>query len=326
MPPCSPCPATATAPPTTTPAVAEDSDTAVERAATTPESYGAEATPIPSSPKGHDIQTGKDKPTSTPIDSTPRATPAGKQPGQDSSASTEPCEIQKETPPSVQSPRRQNSADEHIESDGPEQPELDFEMMEEVEECREREPEPSTEDDSTAKAVNAIELIKAGMQRCEQMNVEMWQDFTSFFMLPKHGNNGTVPSKPIPIHGMKWAPFPYQLYAVFWMLMQERGIEMGGFIGDEMGLGKMMEMILYYVVNLWIVYNSCHIEQSHKDPQSASLHLCENQDPEAPDCQCPSQDLFPILCTCVPKGVTACCVNSRPEATLIIIPKGLLIP
>ena len=69
-------------------------------------------------------------------------------------------------------------------------------------------------------------------------------------MLPKHGNNGTVPSKPLPICGMKWAPFPYQLYAVSWMLMQECGIEMGGFIGDEMGLGKTMKTMLYYVVNL----------------------------------------------------------------------------
>ena len=167
MPSCSLCSATATTSHTTTSAIAEDSNTAVECTATTSESYSAKATPIPSSPKGYDIQTEKDKPTSTPIDSTPCATLTGKQPDQDSSISIELCEIQKETPLSVQSLRHQNSADEHIESDGSEQSELDFEMMEEVEECEEWEPKPFIEDDSIVKTVNAIELIKTGMQWCE---------------------------------------------------------------------------------------------------------------------------------------------------------------
>lgn len=126
--------------------------------------------------------------------------------------------------------------------------------------------------DDDVSVTDPAELIRPNKFRCEQMNPEMWRDFCSFFMLPRDGVDGTHPDRAIPFWGMRRNPRPYQLYAVFWAIMREAGNEGGGFIGDEMGIGKTMETITYFVVTSWLITNFRHVQRSRRYSKLAERH------------------------------------------------------
>ncbi|EFW13187.1 conserved hypothetical protein [Coccidioides posadasii str. Silveira] len=195
-------------------------------------------------------------------------------------------------------------------------------------------PEPQTSDKNNTEQVDLVELIKPGRFQYEQMDSQTWQDFTSFFMLLQNENDSTDPTRKILIHGMLQDTPPHQLYCAFWMLLKDQGLEQGGFIADKMGIGKTMEVILYFVLGAWIIYNHLHIKQCHKNPAMANKHLPAVMDteeghkgPKQHHLRCLSQDMFPILCACVPDRVTAHCLSQPLQgAMLVVVLKGLLLP
>ncbi|EFW14243.1 conserved hypothetical protein [Coccidioides posadasii str. Silveira] len=168
----------------------------------------------------------------------------------------------------------------------------------------------------------------------DEMDSQTWWDFTSFFMLPQNENDGTDPTRKILIHGMLQDIPSHQLYYVFWMLLKNQELEQDGFIADKMEIGKTMEMILYFVLGAWIIYNCLHIKQYCKNPAMANKHLSvvmdteeEHKSPKQYHLRCSSQNMFPILCACVPDRVTAHCL-SQPlqDAILVVVLKDLLLP
>ncbi|EAS31933.3 uncharacterized protein CIMG_13650 [Coccidioides immitis RS] len=76
------------------------------------------------------------------------------------------------------------------------------------------------------------------------------KNFTSFFMLLQNKNDGTDLTRKILIHDMLQDTSPHQLYCTFWMLLKNQELEQDEFIADEMGIGKTMEMILYFVLSV----------------------------------------------------------------------------
>ncbi|EFW15482.1 conserved hypothetical protein [Coccidioides posadasii str. Silveira] len=176
-------------------------------------------------------------------------------------------------------------------------------------------------------------LLDTGYEFLDKMDSQTWWDFTSFFMLLQNENDGTDPIRKILICGMLQDTPPHQLYCAFWMLLKDQGLEQGGFIADEMGIGKTMEVILYFVLGAWIIYNCLHIKQCCKDPAMANKHLPvvmdteeEHKGPKQHHLRCPSQDMFPILCACVLDRVTACCLSQLLQgAMLVVVLKGLLL-
>lgn len=84
--------------------------------------------------------------------------------------------------------------------------------------------------------------------RCEQMGEEsmdsIWPWFLAFFKLKKKGAT-QKPNDKIPLKGLKPNRYlyPYQAYAAYWMLCNERTDCHGGFLCDEPGMGKTLTMV-----------------------------------------------------------------------------------
>ncbi|KKZ65189.1 hypothetical protein EMCG_08969 [[Emmonsia] crescens] len=152
----------------------------------------------------------------------------------------------------------------------------------------------------------------------DQMSPKLWAEFQTFFLLPtSDGNDGQDPTRPIQIPGVKILPFPYQLYAVYWMFRNSKGLNHhNGFVADEMASNRTMELVLYYAINAWILVcqNIAHVDSN---PQ---LH-CSPDNNNKPNCQisCPSQSLFPIQCWCIKSGVTANLIPRNPGPVLLLV-------
>ena len=107
--------------------------------------------------------------------------------------------------------------------------------------------------------------------------------------------------------------------------MREAGNEGGGFIGDEMGIGKTMEIITYFVVTSWLITNFRHVQRSCRHSELAKRHLPPDASQDSRNTMCPSQSKFPILCSCVPGGITLRLEEAvRDGAMLVIVPASLL--
>jgi SNF2 family DNA or RNA helicase len=180
----------------------------------------------------------------------------------------------------------------------------------------------ATKEDLEHEALNPTNAIHVATKKCEQFSDERWKHFQIFFMLPKEGNDGTDPDRPITFRGLSRHPYPHQLYAAFIIVIKERGPSRGGYLGDEMGLGKTTVAIMVWVLNAWLVENHRHVEHARSHPESSHLHLPENA-PEA--AACPSQYLWPFLCSCVNSPFSAKDLEPREGATLVVSPKSLLL-
>lgn len=181
----------------------------------------------------------------------------------------------------------------------------------------------ATEDDLKGDEVGPSHAIHTATKKCEQFSNERWQNFQKFFMLPKEGNDGTDPYRPIPFPGLERWPFPHQLYAALIMLIKASGSGGGGFLGDEMGVGKTMTVLMFFILNAWLIDNERSVEQDRSQPeQSPRKHLPEDAPESA---SCPSQAQWPFLCRCVNSPFSAKQFEPREGATLVIAPKSLLL-
>jgi hypothetical protein len=64
----------------------------------------------------------------------------------------------------------------------------------------------ATEDDLKQDQVHASNAIHTATKRCEQFSDERWENFQTFFMLPKEGNDGTDPKFNRHRHGLSFTP------------------------------------------------------------------------------------------------------------------------
>lgn len=122
------------------------------------------------------------------------------------------------------------------------------------------------------------------------------------------------PVRWIRVRGVGRVLYHFQLYAAFWLLVEERGPRRGTIQADMMGLGKTTMAYLY------MIFNCSLAEMAQSRRENPRGHLADGQAG-----RCPSQDKWPILCSCVTNGVT----NRRGlhavhGASLIIIPASLL--
>ena len=180
----------------------------------------------------------------------------------------------------------------------------------------------ATKEDLEREALNPTNAIHVATKKCEQFSEKRWKHFQTFFMLPKEGNDGTDPDRPITFPGLSRYPYPHQLYAAFIMVIKERSPSGGGYLGDEMGVGKTTAAIMVWVLNAWLVENHRSVEHGRSHPESSHLHLPENAPETAP---CPSQHLWPFLCSCVNSPFSAKDLEPREGATLVVSPKSLLL-
>ena len=61
----------------------------------------------------------------------------------------------------------------------------------------------------------------------------------------------------------------------------------GGFLGDEMGVGKMMSALMFWILNAWLIDNEWSVEQERsQSEQSPCKHLSEDASESA---SCSSQ-------------------------------------
>lgn len=176
------------------------------------------------------------------------------------------------------------------------------------------------DDDITV--TDPAELIQPNKFRCEQMDAGVWRDFCSFFMLPQNGVDGTDPDQPIPFWGMRRHPRPYQLrcflgdYARGWRRGWRLHWRRDGRGQDDGG---------NYIP-------CCHrlffrdVQRSRCHSKLADRHLPADVSPNTPNLVCPSQSKFPILCSCVPGGITSRLEGAvRDGATLVVMPPSLLL-
>ncbi len=180
----------------------------------------------------------------------------------------------------------------------------------------------ATKEDLEREALNPTNAIHVATKKCEQFSEKRWKHFQTFFMLPKEGNDGTDPDRPITFPGLSRYPYPHQLYAAFIMVIKERSPSGGGYLGDEMGVGKTTAVIMVWVLNAWLVENHRSVEHGRSHPESSHLHLPKNAPETAP---CPSQHLWPFLCSCVNSPFSAKDLEPREGATLVVSPKSLLL-
>jgi len=142
-------------------------------------------------------------------------------------------------------------------------------------------------------------------------------------MLPKEGTDETDPDVPIPFLGLSRCPFPHQLYGAFVLLKKSGGPSGGGYLGDEMGVGKTMVALMLWILNAWLVQNYLSVERARTLPEQSNFkHLPENASENTP---CPSQHAWPFLCRCVNSPFSAKQFEPRQGATLIVAPKSLLL-
>jgi SNF2-related domain len=180
----------------------------------------------------------------------------------------------------------------------------------------------ATEDDLDQE-LNVGDAIHTATKRCEQFSEEIWKNFQTFFMLPKGGTDGTDPDVPISFPGLSRCPYPHQLYGAFVMLIKGGGSSGGGYLGDEMGVGKTMAAIMLWILNAWLVQNKLSVERARTQPEHSQFkHLPENAPENTP---CPSQHIWPFLCRCVNSPFSAKQFEPRDGATLVVSPKSLLL-
>lgn len=181
----------------------------------------------------------------------------------------------------------------------------------------------ATEEDLKQDELGASAAIHKATKKCEQFSDERWKNFQTFFMLPKEGNDGTDPDIPIPFPGLDRCPFPHQLYGAFIMIMKQDGPGGGGYLGDQMGVGKTMTTFMYWILNVWLLENYRSVERARSQPEQHALqHLPENASEDTP---CPSQSAWPFLCRCVNSPFSAKQFAPKEGATLVIAPKSLLL-
>lgn len=76
---------------------------------------------------------------------------------------------------------------------------------------------------------------------CHQLNSDLWRRCQLFYKLT--GNYGEDPQNhKIRIQGLKIDVLPHQAFCVFWQMVTERTELRGGFVGDEMGMGKVRKL------------------------------------------------------------------------------------
>lgn len=134
----------------------------------------------------------------------------------------------------------------------------------------------------------------------------------------------------ISVKGLKRKLFPYQAYAVYWMLKKERTEAGGGFLADEQGLGKTTVSIVLCIVSRMLLdardsVNSS-ITASNKRGTVNADHLI-NDKTQVAGAVCPSEARGET-----PFGIACPCSRSSPSfnlvpkagAVLIVAPADLL--
>jgi len=156
---------------------------------------------------------------------------------------------------------------------------------------------------------------------CEQFDEGTWRKCCEFFHADASNHD---PAKKIKIRGISREIYPFQLYAVYWMLLQERGLANGGFLCDEQGLGKTTEAILLCIVNRMLIEAKEAI--SKKKPDDLN-HLPKDQQKEGMDGKCPSDSRgepeFGIACPCSPSSPSFN-LEPKPGVSLILSPLPVL--
>lgn len=109
-------------------------------------------------------------------------------------------------------------------------------------------------------AVNVIQFLDECINLChlEQNNStvldhdseQAWKNCCKLFMIPYVSTEGMTEPQPCEVKAFKGALDDYQLRAVYWMLKTERLVG-GGFLCDEMGLGKVGVFELRHVSSGW---------------------------------------------------------------------------
>lgn len=123
------------------------------------------------------------------------------------------------------------------------------------------------------------------------MGEAMMKNCQTFFKVS--GKYGEDPNETFPVEGLKSALKPYQAYAVYWMLVRGQttnGLR-GGFLCNDMGIGKTIEMLALIVISRWL--RIVHEEVCLDRKLQGKKHLpSTNTDPAA---QCPSVRSSPRL-------------------------------
>ena len=158
---------------------------------------------------------------------------------------------------------------------------------------------------------------------CEQINSESFMKFTKFFDLDP---TVVCSSKAkISIPGLKKPLIPFQAFCLWWQMNQERGPVAGGIIGNEMGLGKTIQMISHILIEANLALAKAEVTNEWKSgvpSQHLPEHTSKNR--QQPDARCPSGTKFGMRCPCERWGPTFF-LDAHKGATLIFVPATLVL-
>ncbi|KAL5332112.1 hypothetical protein BJX70DRAFT_405021, partial [Aspergillus crustosus] len=170
----------------------------------------------------------------------------------------------------------------------------------------------SDNDDDTGEAV--LRNFRGTLQ-LERTSNDNLAAFRALFRL---GDKDAVsPKSKIRIPGMKIDLFPYQAFGV-WYMLQEEGRCNGGFLADDVGLGKTIIILAHIVVSSWIKLGVMRVAASRAKNDGG--HLPANA---VAGSVCPSMMPYLFECPCVPGSATARLQAQHQGANLVIVPKKL---
>lgn len=163
--------------------------------------------------------------------------------------------------------------------------------------------------------------MNAIRKNCEQFDEGEWVECCKLFYADPDDHD---PKTMIELTGLNRELFPYQAYAVYWMLKKEGTEAGGGFLSDEQGLGKTTEAIFLCIVTRMLQEPKEAVNKSAK--QHPGSHL-DNSEKQLPNSQCPSERKgekpFGIACPCV-RSSPSFKITVKAGPVLVVAPKALL--
>jgi SNF2-related domain/Helicase conserved C-terminal domain len=133
-----------------------------------------------------------------------------------------------------------------------------------------------------------------------QMDIDqhLWKQCCTFF---RHDPTKASLDDKVAIDGIRIPLYPHQVFASFWLLMapiRHPGLR-GGFLADDVGVGKTFEVLLFWIMNRWLVLARTEVttaQDPSTSPEERRKHLQPGTQKDGD--RCPSSKLYPFPCPC----------------------------
>lgn len=155
-----------------------------------------------------------------------------------------------------------------------------------------------------------------------QMDIDqrLWKQCCAFF---RHDPTKASLDDKVTIDGIRIPLYPHQVFASFWLLMapiRHPGLR-GGFLADDVGVGKTFEVLLFWIMNRWLVLARAEVDTA-RDPSSSPKEREKHLQPgtQRDGDRCPSGKLYPFPCPCEKNSLSMrLALHARDGPALVIV-------